>query len=207
MSCRLFSGLTRRIDYHVVASIGRRRLQQENKNEALRPVVLICCKRGFHTSSSSSLLPSTTLSSLSWSNTSNIQQEHQQQQQHQRQRKQFRVFSSDSSSSPKQNQNDDRKEENKQGTTGTKSNQNASTTNEDLVMAHWMEQLTSIPNQITLTRIASAPVLAYWIINHQTNYALIGCFVAGLSDVADGYLARNYDMATTLGTFLDPLGT
>lgn len=75
------------------------------------------------------------------------------------------------------------------------------------LLAHWMEQLRSPPNWITLTRIAATPVLSYWIITQQTWPAIIGCCVAAASDSADGYLARHCNMATTLGTYLDPLGT
>lgn len=53
--------------------------------------------------------------------------------------------------------------------------------------------------------MAATPLLAYWIINDQATLALIGCGLAGASDYADGYLAKNYNMATTLGTYLDPL--
>jgi CDP-alcohol phosphatidyltransferase len=78
--------------------------------------------------------------------------------------------------------------------------------NDDVWMAHWVEQLRSIPNIITLSRMLSSPLLAYWVVTEQPEKALLGCCVAALSDVADGYLARNYNMSTTLGTYLDPLG-
>lgn len=35
--------------------------------------------------------------------------------------------------------------------------------------------------------------------------ALSGCIVAAISDWLDGYIAKNYDMKTTLGGLLDPL--
>lgn len=73
------------------------------------------------------------------------------------------------------------------------------------VVSHWLEQLKSIPNIITISRIASTPLLAYLIISEQHTAALIGCCVAGVSDVADGFLAKRYDMGTVLGTYLDPL--
>lgn len=72
---------------------------------------------------------------------------------------------------------------------------------------HWMTQLKSIPNIITLARMGSAPILAHWIISGQNDLALIGCFVACVSDVVDGFIARKYNMTTTLGTYLDPLCT
>ena len=70
----------------------------------------------------------------------------------------------------------------------------------------WRTEVKSIPNLISLTRIAATPAIAYCIVEHHTQAALIGCFLAGASDFLDGYLAKHYDMATTLGTYLDPIG-
>jgi hypothetical protein len=67
-------------------------------------------------------------------------------------------------------------------------------------------QSKSIPNIITLTRIASTPMLSYLVIEEQYVYAMYGCILAGFSDLLDGYIARKYDMKTNLGTYLDPLG-
>lgn len=64
------------------------------------------------------------------------------------------------------------------------------------------EQLQSPPNIITLTRIASTPVLAYWITSEQYVLAVWGCAIAGLSDVLDGYLAKTYNWGTTVGMLL-----
>jgi hypothetical protein len=77
-----------------------------------------------------------------------------------------------------------------------------------VLLHHWLEQLQSIPNQITMARIASTPLLSYWIITDATWPAILGCSLAAASDALDGYLARRYShMSTTLGTYLDPFGT
>jgi len=68
-----------------------------------------------------------------------------------------------------------------------------------------LEQAKSTPNLITLTRIFSSPLLSYFIITHQYKYAMIGCFLAGISDSLDGYIARKYSEETVLGTYLDPM--
>lgn len=67
-------------------------------------------------------------------------------------------------------------------------------------------QSKSIPNIITLTRIASTPFLSYLVIEGHYDYAMYGCILAGFSDFIDGYIARKYNMKTNLGTYLDPLG-
>lgn len=66
------------------------------------------------------------------------------------------------------------------------------------------DQLKSVPNIITLSRLASTPILCYWIMNNEPNSAFVGCIIAGISDILDGYIAKNYDGDTVLGTYLDP---
>ena len=77
--------------------------------------------------------------------------------------------------------------------------------NNNSASASLWTQLQSWPNRITLTRMASTPLLAYWIISDHPELALVGCTLAGLSDYLDGYLAKTYHMTTTVGTYLDPL--
>jgi cardiolipin synthase (CMP-forming) len=66
-------------------------------------------------------------------------------------------------------------------------------------------QLRSLPNMITLARMASTPVLCYWIVQEDFTLAISGCVVAAISDGLDGYLAKHYGGSTVLGTYLDPL--
>jgi cardiolipin synthase (CMP-forming) len=66
-------------------------------------------------------------------------------------------------------------------------------------------QLKSIPNVITLARMASTPLLCYWIVNDHHTLAMYGCVLAAASDGLDGYLAKHHGGATVLGTYLDPL--
>ena len=77
-----------------------------------------------------------------------------------------------------------------------------------VVVQHWLQQLRAIPNMITVSRILLIPFISYWIIQQQITLAFIGCVYAAISDVLDGYIARRYPyMQTSLGTYLDPLGT
>jgi CDP-alcohol phosphatidyltransferase len=79
-------------------------------------------------------------------------------------------------------------------------------TSSSTLLRHWLEQLQAPPNLLTLCRIAATPVLSYWVITGNTWPAIVGCCLAAASDAADGFLARNFNMGTTLGTYLDPLG-
>ena len=66
-------------------------------------------------------------------------------------------------------------------------------------------QARSIPNIITIARIFSTPFLCHLIITERYQLAVTGCFIAGFSDWIDGYIAKNYNQITVLGTYLDPL--
>lgn len=61
-----------------------------------------------------------------------------------------------------------------------------------------------IPNLLTWLRLASAPAVALFLIGGNDRAAL-GIFAfAGLSDAADGFLAKRFGFATRFGRYLDP---
>ncbi|KAG8443704.1 hypothetical protein GDO86_009033 [Hymenochirus boettgeri] len=64
----------------------------------------------------------------------------------------------------------------------------------------------TIPNMLSMTRIALSPVLGYLIVVEDFNLAL-GLFAfAGITDLLDGYIARNWaNQKSALGSALDPL--
>jgi cardiolipin synthase len=62
-----------------------------------------------------------------------------------------------------------------------------------------------LPNIISLLRLLLVPVIIGFVANEQWQFALYGFVIAGLSDAVDGYIARNYDLRTELGAYLDPL--
>lgn len=63
----------------------------------------------------------------------------------------------------------------------------------------------SIPNIITLGRLVIVPLIISFMVDFRYGLAFWLCIVAGLSDAADGFIAKRYNMATTLGAYLDPL--
>ncbi|PFH50310.1 hypothetical protein AMATHDRAFT_145465 [Amanita thiersii Skay4041] len=66
------------------------------------------------------------------------------------------------------------------------------------------ENIYTIPNLLTVSRILACPVLG-WSILHNDFYLATSLLVyAGLTDLADGYLARRYNMHSVIGTILDP---
>jgi cardiolipin synthase (CMP-forming) len=63
----------------------------------------------------------------------------------------------------------------------------------------------TLPNFITLLRLAMLPFFLVAIYDGSFRLAL-GLFVAaGISDGIDGYLARRFDMSSALGAYLDPI--
>jgi cardiolipin synthase len=64
--------------------------------------------------------------------------------------------------------------------------------------------LKHLPNLLTWLRLAAAPALAFLLVSGADRMAL-GLFAfAGLSDAADGFLAKRFGFASRFGRFLDP---
>lgn len=63
----------------------------------------------------------------------------------------------------------------------------------------------SLPNIITIGRLLLVPVIVSMIVAGQWTDAFAVFLIAGLSDAADGWLAKTFDLRTELGAFLDPL--
>ncbi len=70
------------------------------------------------------------------------------------------------------------------------------------------DEVTDLPNIITLARICTLPLVLYFIDNYSrtASFTAAMIFIAGgLSDSLDGYLARKRGQVSVLGQFLDPL--
>jgi cardiolipin synthase (CMP-forming) len=63
----------------------------------------------------------------------------------------------------------------------------------------------TLPNFITLLRLAVLPFFLYAISVGRFDIALALFVAAGISDGIDGYLARRFDMNSALGAYLDPI--
>jgi CDP-diacylglycerol--glycerol-3-phosphate 3-phosphatidyltransferase len=70
------------------------------------------------------------------------------------------------------------------------------------------EDIFSLPNMLSLVRVGSIPVLVVMmhIEGLAWSYAAaVVFFVAGLTDLADGWLARRMKKVSVLGQYLDPV--
>jgi CDP-diacylglycerol--glycerol-3-phosphate 3-phosphatidyltransferase len=66
----------------------------------------------------------------------------------------------------------------------------------------------NLPNYLSFARILMVPILVVVLLTRVTNHEIIGVlvfWVASLTDLLDGYLARRWKQVTTLGKLLDPL--
>lgn len=63
----------------------------------------------------------------------------------------------------------------------------------------------TIPNVITITRIATTPMIGYFLLNNQLVPALSLFAYSSITDFLDGYIARRYNMKSDAGTILDPM--
>lgn len=70
------------------------------------------------------------------------------------------------------------------------------------------DEISDLPNLLTLGRIATLPVVLALIDNYSRMLSFISAMIfilGGITDVLDGYLARRRGQVTVLGKFLDPL--
>lgn len=70
-------------------------------------------------------------------------------------------------------------------------------------MSLW-QQLRTVPNLLSLLRLALVPVFLVLILNGFNWQAVVVLAVASLTDYLDGYFARKLNQTTRLGQLLDP---
>ena len=67
-------------------------------------------------------------------------------------------------------------------------------------------QILTIPNLLSVFRLLLIPVIV-WLYCWQANYPLTALVLAlsGATDIADGFIARHFNMVSDLGKVLDPV--
>jgi len=63
----------------------------------------------------------------------------------------------------------------------------------------------NVPMVLTLVRVALLPGIILFVLDGHLGLALAAFLLAGVSDVADGWVARRWNQITRMGTVLDPL--
>ncbi|KAF5004356.1 hypothetical protein FDECE_9130 [Fusarium decemcellulare] len=67
------------------------------------------------------------------------------------------------------------------------------------------EDIYTLPNILTFTRLVAAPAIGYLVLHDQHAWA-VGLFAyAGVTDLLDGWIARKWNSKTVVGTVIDPM--
>ncbi|XP_002741310.1 cardiolipin synthase (CMP-forming)-like [Saccoglossus kowalevskii] len=76
----------------------------------------------------------------------------------------------------------------------------------ELHTAGQKENIYTIPNLLTTSRIAISPLLGYLVLHEYLWFATCLFGIAGITDLLDGYIARNFaNQQSVFGSILDPL--
>ena len=67
------------------------------------------------------------------------------------------------------------------------------------------EPILTLANQLTLLRMAMAPLLVVLVLGDHHVWAFVAFVVAGITDLLDGWAARRAHQETRLGAMLDPV--
>ncbi|MDD5169308.1 MAG: CDP-diacylglycerol--glycerol-3-phosphate 3-phosphatidyltransferase [Syntrophales bacterium] len=69
-------------------------------------------------------------------------------------------------------------------------------------------KIINLPNTITLMRLSIIPVLFFLLLSPDQTWSLVIAslfIIVSFTDLLDGYVARRYQIVTTMGKFLDPI--
>lgn len=67
------------------------------------------------------------------------------------------------------------------------------------------KNILTIPNLLSLLRILMIPVIVWLYIKNEYNLAVLFVLLSGITDVADGIIARKCNMVSDFGKILDPI--
>ena len=62
-----------------------------------------------------------------------------------------------------------------------------------------------VPNILTITRFLLIPFIVYFIFTEQFILAFVFFTISGITDVADGFIARKFNLVSNFGKLMDPL--
>ena len=67
------------------------------------------------------------------------------------------------------------------------------------------ENIYTIPNLLTFSRLLATPAICYFIVNDQFAYAVALFGYAGVTDLLDGWIARRWNLQSVVGSVVDPM--
>src|SRR6185436_17205803 len=67
------------------------------------------------------------------------------------------------------------------------------------------ENIYTLPNLLTVSRLMATPAIGYCIL-HDEHWWAVGLLAwAGVSDLLDGWIARRWNLGTVVGSVIDPM--
>lgn len=66
------------------------------------------------------------------------------------------------------------------------------------------EDILTLPNLLTISRLLATPYIGYLVATHQFAHACTLLFIASITDLLDGWLARRTGKYTVFGSIADP---
>jgi len=67
------------------------------------------------------------------------------------------------------------------------------------------EDIYNLPNFLTLTRLIAAPAIGYLVLHDYHVSAAVLFAYAGITDLVDGWIARQWNLQTVVGSVVDPM--
>ncbi|WP_226913373.1 CDP-alcohol phosphatidyltransferase family protein [Gephyromycinifex aptenodytis] len=67
------------------------------------------------------------------------------------------------------------------------------------------DRVFTVPNMLTMLRLAGVPVFLWLLTRGESGWAVLLLVVSGLTDYADGAIARRWHQVSRLGQVLDPV--
>ena len=65
--------------------------------------------------------------------------------------------------------------------------------------------LKHIPNTLTVIRFLLIPVIIFYIFSGNFILAFVFFSISGFTDIADGFIARKFNLVSNFGKLMDPL--
>ncbi len=65
--------------------------------------------------------------------------------------------------------------------------------------------LKHVPNTLTIARFLLIPVIVFYIFTGNYILAFVFFTISGLTDIADGFIARKFNLISNFGKLMDPL--
>lgn len=68
------------------------------------------------------------------------------------------------------------------------------------------KDILTVPNLLSVVRLLLIPIIIWLYVGAENSYAAIAMIIlSGLTDIADGFIARRFNMISDFGKILDPI--